>query len=151
MSCDDCLSRREFLTKGTLAMAGAAVLVVGCGDGNFGTGAVTSVLPGGGVTIKVSTVPALATVGQLVKLQLSNAFIAVKRTGASTFTAMSYLCGHEQFPLDIVSNAFRCGNHGAEFDNEGHLKKQPSASGSVSNLSRYTASYDIASDILTIT
>jgi Rieske Fe-S protein len=124
---------------------------VGCGDGQFGAGAVTSVLPGGGVTIKVSTVPALATVGQLVKVQLPNAFIAVKRTGASTFTAISTVCTHEGTVVDIVSNAFRCSNHGAEYDNDGRVTKQPSAAGSAVNLPKYTASYDAGTDVLTIT
>lgn len=151
MSCDDCVSRREFLTKGTLAVAGAAVLVVGCGDGQFGAGGLTSVLPGGGIQIKVSTVPALATVGQLVKLQLSNAFIAVKRTGTDTFAAISTVCTHEGTVVDIVSNAFRCSNHGAEYDNEGRVTRQPSASGSATNLPKYTARYEASTDLLTIT
>jgi hypothetical protein len=36
MSCEDCLSRRAFLTKTTLAVAGVAALTAGCGDGQIG-------------------------------------------------------------------------------------------------------------------
>ena len=42
MSCQDCLSRREFLTRSTLAVAGAAAVVAGCGDGQIGAGGATA-------------------------------------------------------------------------------------------------------------
>ena len=64
MSCEDCLSRRAFLARSTLAVAGVAALTTGCGDGQIGGSGATGPLPSG-LTLKVSTVPALATVGVL--------------------------------------------------------------------------------------
>ncbi len=152
MSCDDCVSRREFLTKGTLAMAGAAALVAGagCGDGHFGADAVTSVLPTGGVSLKVGNVAALATVGQLVKIAPANAFIAVKRTGTNTFAAISTVCTHEGCEVNIAGAGLVCPCHDSRYDTDGHVTKQPSAPGSATNLPTYTTRYDAATDTLTI-
>ena len=62
MPCDDCLSRREFLTRGTLAVAGAA-LVAGCGDGQIGPPELTGTINPSVRTIKVSTVPGAGGLG----------------------------------------------------------------------------------------
>ena len=78
MSCDDCLSRREFLTKSTLAVAGAAALATGCGDGQFGPTALSTTATT--VSFKVSTLPGLATTGQLVKsISLQGANLSASR------------------------------------------------------------------------
>jgi hypothetical protein len=84
MSCDDCLSRRAFLTKSSLAVAGVAALTAGCGDGQIGGFATTAPIVTG-LTLKVSTVPALATVGQLV-LHPTDARIARGWSRCSTAT-----------------------------------------------------------------
>ena len=151
MSCDDCLSRREFLTRSTLAMAGAAVIVAGCGDGQIGgSGAVA---PGGTgpLTVKVSTIPALATVGQLALLP-ADSRIALKRTGPATFAAISTVCTHEGTIIGIVGGtSFECPNHGARYDAEGKVTRQPNAAGSATTLPRYATTYDAATDTLTIT
>src|SRR3954469_13331145 len=93
MSCEDCLSRRAFLARGSMAVAGAAALVAGCGDGQFGPEPLSTTT--GTLSIKVSSLPGLATVGQLVKLPPQFGLIAVKRTGTTTFFAMSTVCTHE--------------------------------------------------------
>jgi Rieske Fe-S protein len=150
MSCDDCLSRRAFLTKSTLAVVGAAV-AAGCGDGDIG-GSFTSPLPSGPTSVKVSTLPALATVGQLVVIPPATKLIAVKRTGPTTFLAMSMVCTHEGSAINLTGNSFECPNHGSRFDSNGSVTRQPQgASGSAATLIRYTTSYDAATDILTIT
>jgi cytochrome b6-f complex iron-sulfur subunit len=148
MSCHDCLSRREFLTKSTLAVAGAAVVAIGCGDGQIGPTAAPSL--SGPLTLKVSTVPALATVGQLV-IHPSDAGVAVKRTGAATFLALSTTCTHEGTRLNLLgSNSFECPNHGSRFDADGNVTRQPNASGNASHLLVYSTQYDAATDILTV-
>ncbi|MEO7454970.1 MAG: Rieske 2Fe-2S domain-containing protein [Gemmatimonadaceae bacterium] len=149
MPCDDCVSRREFLTKSTLVVAGAAALAAGCGDGQFGPEAVTATSPGG-LALKVSTIPALATVGQLVKIQPSSAFIAVKRTGTNTFAAISTVCTHQGCEVNVVNSAFDCPCHGSRYDNDGHVTRQPDGGGSATNLPTYTTKYDAATDTLTI-
>src|SRR3954463_5351161 len=148
MSCHDCLSRREFLTKSTLAVAGVAAVAAGCGDGQIGgAGAVAG--PSGPVKVKVASIPSLAVVGQLVILPTDSRF-AVKRTGPSTFVALSTTCTHEGTTIGLTGNSFECPNHGAQYDAEGNVTRQPNAAGSATKLPRYTTSYDAATDTLTI-
>ena len=150
MSCEDCLSRRAFLTKSTLAVAGVAALTAGCGDGQIGGVGATGPLPTG-LTLKVSTVPALATVGVLT-FHPTDLRVAVKRTGASSFLALSTTCTHEGTRIDIVNNAlsFECPNHGSRFDSDGNVTRGPNASGTVTRLPILATTYNAATDILTI-
>jgi len=152
MSCDDCLSRREFLSRSSLAVAGAAALAAGCGDGQFGPTALTPTNPtNGAITLKVASVPALATVGQLVKLPPTVGLIAVKRTGAATFAAISTVCTHQGCEIDITGTTFECPCHNSRFDNDGRVTGQPvGTGGSATNLPTYTTKYDAATDSLTI-
>jgi len=150
MSCEDCLSRRAFLTKSTLAVAGVAALTAGCGDGQIGGSGATGPLPTG-LTLKVSTVPALATVGVLAYVP-TDARVAVKRTGPTTFLALSTTCTHEGTHLDIVnaSLSFECPNHGSRFDSDGNVTRGPNAAGTVTRLPILATSYNATTDILTI-
>jgi cytochrome b6-f complex iron-sulfur subunit len=150
MSCEDCLSRRAFLTKSTLAVAGVAALTAGCGDGQIGGVGATGPLPTG-LTLKVSTVPALATVGVLT-FHPTDLRVAIKRTSAASFLALSTTCTHEGTRIDIVNNAlsFECPNHGSRFDSDGNVTRGPNASGTVTRLRILATTYDAATDILTI-
>jgi len=150
MSCEDCLSRRAFLSKSTLAVAGVAALATGCGDGDIGGSGATGPLPSG-LTLKVSTVPALATVGQLA-FHPQNAGVAIKRTGPATFLALSTTCTHEGTRINIVNNAlsFECPNHGSRFDSDGNVTRGPNAPGTATKLPSIATSYDVTTDILTI-
>jgi cytochrome b6-f complex iron-sulfur subunit len=150
MSCEDCLSRRAFLTKSTLAVAGVAALATGCGDGQIGGSGATGPLPTG-LTLKVSTVPALATVGVLT-FHPTDVRVAIKRTGPTSFLALSTTCTHEGTRIDIVNNAasFECPNHGSRFDSDGNVTRGPNAAGTVTKLPILATRYDAATDILTI-
>jgi cytochrome b6-f complex iron-sulfur subunit len=150
MSCEDCLSRRAFLSKTTLAVAGVAALATGCGDGDIGGSGATGPLPSG-LTLKVSTVPALATVG-LLAFHPTNAGVALKRTGPTTFLALSTTCTHEGTRINIVNNAlsFECPNHGSRFDSDGNVTRGPNAPGTATKLPTIATSYNATTDILTI-
>ena len=156
MPCDDCLSRRDFLTRSSLAVAGAAALAAGCGDGQFGPTALKQTSDA--VTLKVASLPGLATTGQLVKLppNIRDAaglpvLIAVKRTGATTFAAVSTVCTHQQCEVNITGSTFECPCHGSRFDTDGRVTRQPiGTGGSATNLPTYTTKYDGATDTLTI-
>jgi Rieske Fe-S protein len=52
----------------------------------------------------------------------------------------------------IVNNntSFECPNHGARYDSNGNVTRQPQASGSASKLPEYVTTYDATTDILTI-
>ena len=150
MSCEDCISRRAFLARGTLAVAGVAAVATGCGDGQIGGAVPTGPLPSG-LTLKVSTVPALATVGVLA-FHPTDIRVAIKRTGPTTFLALSTTCTHEGTRIDIVNNAasFECPNHGSRFDSDGNVTRGPNAPGTVTKLPSIATSYDATTDILTI-
>ena len=149
MPCEDCLSRREFLSRGTLAVAGAAAVAVGCGDGQFGPTALRQTT--NSISLKVSSLPELATVGQLVKIPPQIGLIAVKRTGPTTFAALSTVCTHEGCETNITGGAFECPCHGSRFDVDGKVTRQPvGTGGSATNLPTYSTRYDAATDTLTI-
>ena len=156
MPCDDCLSRREFLSRSTIAVAGAAALAAGCGDGQFGPTALKGTTTG--VTIKVSTLPGLATIGQLVKLPQTSGgnagapiLIAVKRTGTATFAAFSTVCTHQGCETNITGGIIECPCHLAQYDFDGRVTRQPiGTNGSATNLPAYTTRYDATTDTLTI-
>jgi Rieske Fe-S protein len=133
-------------------VAGAAALVAGCGDGQFGPTALTATNPANGaITVKVASIPSLATVGQLVKLPPTVGLIAVKRTGAATFAAISTVCTHQGCEIDITGTTFECPCHNSRFDNDGHVTRQPvGTGGSATNLPTYITKYEAATDTLTI-
>ena len=149
MSCEDCLSRRDFLTRSTLAVAGAAALAAGCGDGQFGPEALVA-STSGALTLKVSTVPTLATVGQLVRIDPPSAYVAVKRTGAATFAAVRVICTHEGCETNVQGAKLVCPCHNSQYDSDGKVTKQPDGGGSATNLPTVATSYNAATDILTI-
>ena len=131
-------------------MAGVAALATGCGDGQIGGSGVTQPLPTG-LTLKVSTVPALATVG-LLAFHPTDVRVAIKRTGPATFLALSTTCTHEGTRIDIVNNAlsFECPNHGSQFDSDGNVIRGPNAAGTATKLLSLATSYDPVTDMLTI-
>lgn len=149
MPCDDCLNRREFLTRSTLAVAGAAAMAAGCGDGQFGPAQVISSV--NSVSFKASSVPALATVGQLAHVPSDRFFATVKRTGAASFAAFSSICTHQGCETGIVGNIIVCPCHGSHYDANGKVTQQPQGtSGFATDLPTFTAQYDAATDTLTI-
>ena len=147
MSCEDCLSRREFLARGTLAVAGAAALAAGCGDGQFGPVA----LPASSklLSLKVGAVPGLETSGKLVQVLRELEPIVVKRTGTATFLAFSAICTHQGCATGIQGSIIVCPCHGTRYDSDGHVTRQPDF-GSATNLPVYSTKYDAATDTLTI-
>jgi Rieske Fe-S protein len=131
MSCDDCISRRNFIAKSALA-ATALVVAEGCGDGQIGPsvpnrtgGGDPNVPVGSPVTVKLSDFPALATVGTLVDIGRER---AVVRTGPSTFRALSRICTHEQCDTDVRNNRFECPCHGSIFAADGSVIRGPNIS-----------------------
>ena len=149
MPCDDCVSRRQFLSRSAVAVAGAAALAAGCGDGQFGPTALSRTT--NKVSVKVASLPGLATTGQLVKIPPNVGLIAVKRTGAATFVAVSTVCTHQGCETDVIGPILECPCHQSRFDSDGHVLSQPvGTGGSATDLPVYPTVYDAATDTLTI-
>jgi cytochrome b6-f complex iron-sulfur subunit len=152
MPCDECVNRRAFLARAAeVAGAAALVTIAGCGDGQLSGSSAPRLPPGqvpGTLTVKVSDFPALATPGFLVKV---GSFHAAKRTGTATFEAFNMACTHQGCRTDIVDGqTFSCDCHGSNFANDGSVINGPFTGETIQPLRRLTASYDPATDILTI-
>jgi Rieske Fe-S protein len=152
MACENCLNRRAFLAK-SAAAAAAAALVSGCGNGVFGPPLPShraGGVPSGKLTITVSQFPGLATVDKLVQVDLER---AVKRTGASTFLALSLICTHQGCDAGVTSsNIVECPCHGSRFQNDGTVINGPdnSPANTIAPLAQLPTTYDAQTDQLTI-
>ncbi len=144
------LDRRDFLTQSLLATV-AGILTsssLGCGrDLLTGVGATASANLGTRVTVTLANFPALATVGGIARVDGgAGTPLAVARTAAGTFVAVSLVCTHQGTTVDIVNGGFKCPNHGATFGANGHW-----TGGQVTtNLVAYPVAYDPATGTLQI-
>ena len=144
--CGTCITRRDFLGK--VAVVAGAVIVAGCSVSdltNVGTGAI----PGGTISFKSTDYAALATAGQPVEVKTSTGAasgIAVVRTGASTFLALSMACTHEGTKTFISGQTFDCPNHGARFNSTGAVTLGPANRA----LTQRTLAYDATTDTITV-
>ena len=143
MSCSSCrgLDRREFLEQ-TLAIMGLAALAA-CGSGAPTAPGITA------FTINVGDYPALATVGGSAVVDSGSRTgepIAVSRTGASSFVALSLICPHRGTTVQVSAPGFYCPGHGARFAANGDW----TGGQQTSNLASYAITYDQAAGTLKI-
>jgi cytochrome b6-f complex iron-sulfur subunit len=145
MSCENCVSRREFLAKSALAAAAMAALDA-CGDGQIGPAPAT--LGGTGVTVNLSEFPGLATVGTLVAVTGDRALV---RTSATTFLGLSRVCTHQGCITDIRNNRFECPCHGSVFSNDGSVVHGPDiASPPIAPLDHLATTFNQAANTVTV-
>jgi Rieske Fe-S protein len=144
MSCEGCcqgLGRRAFLEQ-VVAILGVTGIAACSSD--------LQTLPTiAAFTIKVSDYPALASTGGLAVVDNGSRTgvpIAVSRTGASTFLALSLICPHQGTTVEIVGAAFYCPGHRATFAADGSRTGGPAPS----SLSRYAVVYDSVAGTLKI-
>jgi cytochrome b6-f complex iron-sulfur subunit len=144
--CGGCLTRRDFL--GRVALVAGAVIAAGCGgagDLTVGTGPIA----GGSIMFKSTDYAALATAGQPVEISTTTGTasgIAVVRTSATTFLALSMACTHEGTKVRIAGQIFDCPNHGARFDSRGAVTLGPATRA----LATRALAYDAATDTITV-
>lgn len=140
-ACGECLGRREFLARSALFAAAAAALAA--------CGAVDSMSPtglGSTVTLKVTDYPALANVGGIALVTTGGERLAIVRTGASTYVALSRVCPHQGGIVNISGGGFQCPQHGAMFSATGQwMGGQPTT-----NMHAYATSFDANTQVLTV-
>jgi Rieske Fe-S protein len=142
--CDGCrgsdVDRRTFVSQA--ALAAAAIVLAACGDKEFLAGP-----PRLNATIKVGDFPALANVNGAAAIVLDDRPIAIVRTGATTFLALSRTCPH-QGGLIVSTNAgsWVCTGHGAQFSLTGDW----TGGQTTWDMHRWTTSYNTTTDVLTI-
>jgi Rieske Fe-S protein len=145
MACEGCnpIGRRAFLET-TLAALGVSALAA-CAATDFAAPTITT------FSVKLSDYPALAAVGGIAVVDngsRSGEPIAVARTGASTYIALSLVCPHRGTTVSVVNNntSFYCSGHGATFAGNGSW----TGGQSTVNLASYASHYDQAAGTLQI-
>ncbi len=133
------IKRREFVAYGAAALALAALAACG-GD------ALTSPSTVASTSLKLSDLPALASVGGVATVRIGSTPIAIVRTGASSFVAFSRICPHQGATIDVTSTGFHCPNHGATFNASGVWI----GGERTRNLTSYPVQYDSAAGTLTV-
>jgi Rieske Fe-S protein len=136
------IGRRQFISASVLAAAAAALAACSASGGGGDFTGPTSV----GLTLKVSDYPTLASVGGVALVSSSGSPIAVVKTGATTFIALSRVCPHQGSTVNLVTNGFLCPNHGASFTLNGTWTGVQRTS----NMRSYTTTYDSAAGTITI-
>jgi len=116
MSCNGCsgIDRRRFLEQ-TIGAMGVAMLAACASSLPTGTGISK-------FTVKVSDYPALSSIGGIAVVDNGNSSgvaVAVTRTGAASFVALSMQCPHQGVTVRISGAGFFCPGHGATFAGTG--------------------------------
>jgi len=139
------LGRREFL--GASALTVLTLLQAACGDGEIG-GTGPDGASGGTLVVTVSQFAALASVGGVARVDGGKGTpVALVRTGAASFTALSLVCTHEGSTVNVTGTGLLCPNHGARFSNAGVWQ-----GGQVTtNLRSLPATYDAGAGTVSIT
>jgi Rieske Fe-S protein len=108
----------------------------------------TPVANGTGLVVTIASVPALAAVGGIARVDgnTSNP-IALVCTAPSTYLALSMICPHQGATIDIQSGAFICPRHGARFAADGTW----TGGQRTSSLRMLASTYDAAAGTVTIT
>lgn len=139
------VGRREFL--GSAALTALTLLQSACGDGQIG-GTGPDGTSGGTLVVMVSQFASLASVGGVARVDGgSGTPVALVRTGASSFAALSLVCPHQGATVGISATGFLCPNHGARFSSAGVWQ-----GGQVTtNLRSLPSSYDAVAGTVSIT
>src|SRR5512132_4370052 len=84
------IKRREFVAYGAAALALAALTACGVGGETL-----TSPSTVASTSLKLSDLPALASVGGVATVRIGSTPIAIVRTATSAFSAFSRICPHQ--------------------------------------------------------
>lgn len=136
------IGRRQFISASVIAAAAAALAACGSSSSSSNITAPGSV----GLSVKVADYPALANVGGVAILSSNGSPIAVVRTGAAAFIALSLICPHQGTTVNATASGFRCPNHGATFTSTGTW----TGGQRTTNMQSYTTSYDSVTGTLSI-
>jgi Rieske Fe-S protein len=137
----DDIDRRVFLARSGLTAIAAALAA--CGLSNTPTAPGSLSQP---ITVTLSQYPSLANVDGVAYVDAGGNPVAVVRTGASAFVALSRICPHAGSTVNTSNFGFLCPGHGAQFDFSGHWI----GGQRTSSLTSYPTQYDAAAGTVTI-
>ncbi|MEO5510404.1 MAG: Rieske (2Fe-2S) protein [Longimicrobiales bacterium] len=130
------LNRRTFLSMTVLAAASAALA---CSDSS--TAPVT--VSGG---ISLADHPSLANVTGVALVNVEGSPVAIVRTGASSFVALSRICPHQGNLINVSGGEFLCSGHQAQFTLAGTWK----GGQQTSNMHSYPITFNAVANTPTI-
>ena len=138
------LSRREFMARGSFALAALALL--GCANVPSLTDPLSA-----SVTYNIADLQALTTVGGIVRVDATpRTPLALARTSATTIAAYGLGCPHRGNIVSVDNQpgqpAFFCAGHGAQFDIQGHNV----GGQKTSSLQSYPVTFDVASGTIVV-
>jgi Rieske Fe-S protein len=139
---ESAIGRRAFLVQSGILAAIAALNACG----SLGGGEITQPNVPANSSIKISDYPSLANVGGVALLNIGSAPVAIVRTSATSFLALSRVCPHQGGLITLYGSDFVCTRHGATFNLNGTWI----GGQRTSSMYQYTTSYDAASGTLTI-
>jgi len=137
----DGIGRRTFLAQSALLAAGALLAACAAGDATDPGTTLNSA-----TDIKVSDLPALASVGGIALVNISGNPMAIVRTGDASFVTLSRICPHQGSTINPNGSGFLCPGHGARFSATGQWQ----GGERTSNMRSYSTSYDAAAGTITI-
>ena len=138
------VSRRTFIVQSAILAAGAALAACAASDSTTAPAIPTS---GSSNVVNVSSYPTLANVGGIAMVNIGGAQLAIVRTGALSFMALSRICPHQGGTVQQSGSGFQCPVHGAQFSSSGTWV----GGQRTSNLHAYITTYDATAGTLTIT
>jgi len=137
----DDIDRRVFLARGGMTAVAAALAACGLSNTPTAPGSLSQQ-----ITITLSQYPSLANVNGVAYVDANGNPLAIVRTSASTFVALSRICPHAGSTINTANYGFLCPGHGAQFDFSGHwLGGQRTT-----NLTSYPTQYDAAAGTLIV-
>jgi cytochrome b6-f complex iron-sulfur subunit len=136
----EAVDRRSFLVQG--AVSAALLALAACSVDATAPSSGQSI----GSSITVADYPELANTGGVLLAGLSGRPIAVVRTGAASFLALSRVCPHQGGTIGTSGSGFVCPVHGARYDSTGHWI----GGQRTTDMRTYSTVYDVSTDTLTI-
>jgi cytochrome b6-f complex iron-sulfur subunit len=136
----DRIGRRTFLVQSGILAAMAALSACGVGSD------ITTPNVPSNSTLDVNSYPTLANVGGVAMVTLGSAPVAIVRSAASSFLALSRVCPHQGGIVNLSGSDFVCPVHGATYS----LSGQWIGGQRASSLHQYATSFDPTTGTLTI-
>jgi Rieske Fe-S protein len=133
------VTRRMFVERS--ALLAAAAMLAACAGSDATAPTLT-----GQTQINVANYPALANVGGVALVTIEGSPVALVRTGATTFLALSRICPHQGGLIVTTAGGFQCTRHGATFSSTGSW----TGGQRTSNMRSYPTAYDSATSTLTV-
>ena len=136
---DAAVTRRMFVERS--ALLAAAAMLAACSGSDTTAPTLT-----GQTQINVANYPALANVGGVALVTIEGSPVALVRTGATTFLALSRICPHQGGLIVTTASGFQCTRHGATFSSTGSW----TGGERTSSMRSYPTAYDSATSTLTV-